>query len=55
MTRVIKGAALADFVAEWTNALEPEAGESQSLSPGDEAPDSWVMSLLRCAALLLAG
>ena len=38
-TRVIKGAALADFVAEWTDAPELEAGEDQSLSPGSEAPD----------------
>ena len=42
-TRVIKGAALADFVAEWTDAPELEAGENQSLSPGSEAPDGWVM------------
>ena len=42
-TRVIKGAALADFVAEWTDAPEPEAGESRSLSPRSEAPDGWVM------------
>ena len=42
-TRVIKGAALADFVAEWTDAPEPEAGENQSLSPGSEVPDGWVM------------
>ncbi|XP_073367681.1 uncharacterized protein [Aegilops tauschii subsp. strangulata] len=41
MTRVIKGAALADFVAKWTDAPEPEAGENQSLSPGNEAPDGW--------------
>ena len=27
-TRVIKGAALTDFVAEWTDAPEPEAGEN---------------------------
>ena len=44
-TRVIKGAALADFVAEWTNAPGPEAGEDCSLSPGSEAPDGWVMYL----------
>ena len=42
-TRVIKGAALADFVAEWTDTPEPEAGEGRSLSPGSEAPDGWVM------------
>ena len=42
-TRVIKGAALADFVAKWTNAPKLETGEDQSLSPGSEAPDGWVM------------
>ena len=42
-TRVIKGAALADFVAEWTDAPELEAGKDLSLSPGSEAPDGWVM------------
>ena len=42
-TRVIKGAALADFVAEWTDAPGLEAGEDQSLSPGSEAHDGWVM------------
>ena len=42
-TRVIKGAALADFVAEWTDAPELKASENWSLSPGSEAPDDWVM------------
>ena len=42
-TRVIKGAALADFLAEWTDASEPDAGESRSLSLGSEALDGWVM------------
>ena len=42
-TRVIKGAALADFVAEWTDAPTLEVGEDQSTSPGSEAPDGWVM------------
>ena len=42
-TRVIKGAALADFVAEWTDTPGLEAGEDRSLSPGSEAPDGWVM------------
>ena len=32
-TRVVKGAALADFVAEWTEAPGLEAGEDRSLSP----------------------
>ena len=42
-TRVIKGAALGDFVAEWTDTPKPEVGESLSLSLGSEAPDDWVM------------
>ena len=37
-TRVIKGAALTDFVAEWTDAPGFEAGEDLSLSLGSEAP-----------------
>ena len=42
-TRVFKGAALADFVAEWAEAPGLEAGEDRSLSPMSEAPDRWVM------------
>ena len=42
-TRVIKGAALADFVAEWMDAPTLEIGEDRSTSPGSEAPDGWVM------------
>lgn len=42
-TRVIKGAALADFVAESTDAPAFEQGEDRSLSLGSEAPDGWVM------------
>ncbi|SPT19394.1 unnamed protein product [Triticum aestivum] len=42
-TRVIKGAALADFVAEWTDAPALEEGEDRSTSPGSEAPDGWVV------------
>ena len=30
-------------MAEWTDALEPEAGEDRSLSSESEAPDGWVM------------
>lgn len=41
--RVIKEAALADFVAKWNDAPAPEAGEDRSLSPGSKAPDGWVM------------
>ena len=42
-TRVIKGAALADFVAEWMDVPTLEVGEDRSTSPGSEAPDGWVM------------
>ena len=42
-TRVIKGAALADFMAEWTEAPGLKTGEDWLLSPGSEAPDGWVM------------
>ena len=42
-TSVIKGATLADFVAEWMDAPALEIGEDQSLLPGSEAPDGWVM------------
>ena len=42
-TRVIKGAALADFKAEWMDAPTLEVGEDRSTSPGSEAPDGWVM------------
>ena len=38
-TGVIKGAALADFVAEWNDAPGPEVGEGRSLSLGSQAPD----------------
>lgn len=38
-TRVMKGAALADFVAEWTDVLKLEVGEDRSTSLGSEAPD----------------
>ena len=42
-TRFIKGAALADIVAEWMDAPALEVGEDWSLSLGSEAPDGWVM------------
>ncbi|XP_073355113.1 uncharacterized protein [Aegilops tauschii subsp. strangulata] len=42
-TRVIKGAALTVFVAEWIDAPDRGVGEDRSLMPGDEAPDVWVM------------
>ena len=42
-TRVVKGAALVDFVAGWTEAPGLKTGEDRSLSPGSEAPDGWFM------------
>ena len=42
-TRVIKGAALVDFVAEWTNAADHGVSEDYSLLSGDEEPDGWIM------------
>src|SRR3954466_10985694 len=42
-TRVIKGAALADFVAEWMEAPGLKVDEDRSLSPGSEVPEGWVM------------
>ena len=42
-TRVVKGAALADFMPEWIEAPGLEVGEDRSLSLGSEAPDGWVM------------
>ena len=40
-TRVIKGAVLADFVAEWAEALGLRDNEDRSLSRGSEAPEGW--------------
>ena len=42
-TGVIKGAALTDFTAEWTDAPTLELGEDRPTSSGSEAPDGWVM------------
>ena len=42
-TRVIKGAALADFVAKWMDSPALEIGDDRSLSPGSEAPNGWAM------------
>ena len=40
---MIKGAALADLVAEWTDPPQVEPREAESLLPGDEAPGGWSM------------
>ena len=42
-TGVIKGAALADFMAEWAEAPGLKVGEDRLLSPGSESPDGWIM------------
>lgn len=42
-TRVIKGATLVDFVAEWTDAPDHGVGKDCSLLPGDEEPYGWIM------------
>ena len=42
-TRVIKGAALANFVAEWMDPPQEEPHEAESLLPGDKAPGGWSM------------
>ena len=42
-TRVIKGAALVDFMSEWAEAHGLKADEDRSLSLGSEAPEDWVM------------
>ncbi|XP_045086353.1 uncharacterized protein [Aegilops tauschii subsp. strangulata] len=41
--RVIKGAALAYFLAEWKDAPDQGMSEDRSLVLGDEARDGWVM------------
>ncbi|XP_073353758.1 uncharacterized protein [Aegilops tauschii subsp. strangulata] len=43
MTGVIKGVALTNFVAEWTDACDQELCEDRSLVSGDKVPDGWVM------------
>ena len=42
-TRTIKGASLADFVAEWMDPRQEEPREDEPLLPGDEAPGGWTM------------
>lgn len=42
-TRVVKGVALADFVAEWTDILDHGVSKDRSLLPGDEELDRWIM------------
>ena len=42
-TRVIKGAALTDFMAECTDIPGRGVSKDGSLLPGDEEPDGWVM------------
>ena len=54
-TRVIKGAVLAHFVAEWTETPGLKMGEDRSLSLGSEAPDSWIMYFNRAFSRQGAG
>ena len=42
-TRVIKGRALADFVAEWTDPTPEEPREEETASSGDTMPSHWTM------------
>jgi hypothetical protein len=42
-TRMIKGAALANFMAEWTDPHQEEPRKDESLLLGDEAPSGWTM------------
>ena len=44
-TRVIKGAALADFVDEWTNIPDHGVSEDCSLLPRDKEPNGWIIYL----------
>ncbi|XP_073361665.1 uncharacterized protein [Aegilops tauschii subsp. strangulata] len=42
-TRVIKGAALTDFMEEWVDRYKEEPRKNQSLLPGDEVTCGWVL------------
>jgi ribonuclease HI len=42
-TKVIKGKALAEFTAEWTDPFADEPPEVESTLSGEEAPGLWVM------------
>jgi hypothetical protein len=42
-TKVIKGKALAEFTAKWTDPFADEPPEVESTLPGEEAPGLWVM------------
>jgi hypothetical protein len=42
-TKVIKSKALAEFTTEWTDPFTDEPPEVESMLPGEEAPDLWVM------------
>ena len=43
LARVIKGATLANFMAEWTDIPDLGVSKDRSLLPGDEAPNGWIM------------
>ena len=42
-TRVIKGRALADFMAEWTDTREEEPEEEEPPASGEKEPSHWTM------------
>ena len=42
-TRVIKGRALADFMAEWTDTREEEPQEEEAATSGGTEPSYWTM------------
>jgi hypothetical protein len=42
-TKVIKGKALTEFTAKWTDPFADEPPEVESTLPGEEAPGLWVM------------
>ncbi|KAI4991855.1 hypothetical protein ZWY2020_040241 [Hordeum vulgare] len=54
-TRVIKGAALAEFVAEWTDVPARGLEGNQSLATGTEASEGWTMHLDGAFARMGAG
>ena len=42
-TRVIKGRALADFMAEWTDTREEEPQEEEATASGETEPSYWTI------------
>ena len=42
-TKTVKGGALADFNAEWTNPPSEDEPDEEGLVPGTAASDRWTM------------